>query len=99
MSEKLELDNPVKREDIVVYDDYVGPGYSQPTKTMVKAVKLLAREEGILMDPVYSGKTIDGMMDLIEKRKFKKSQNILFIHTGGSPALFAYQDVLLKDDE
>lgn len=80
----------VPREAVVCFDEYVGPGYSIPTEGMIEAVKLLARTEGILMDPVYSGKAMAGMIDLIKKGYFKKDQNILFVHTGGSPALFAY---------
>lgn len=94
--EKLEIENPVEKEDIVVFDDYVGAGYSIPTQGMVDAIQLLARTEGILVDPVYSGKTLDGMLDLIKKGYFKDAKNILFIHTGGSPALYAYEDVTLN---
>lgn len=97
--EKLNVENTVQKEDIVVFDDYVGPGYSRPTQGMVDAVQLLARTEGILVDPVYSGKTLDGMLDLIKKGHFKDAENILFVHTGGSPALFAYQDVILNGVE
>ncbi len=83
-------------EDVVVFDDYVGPGYSRPTQAMVDAVQLVARTEGILLDPVYTGKAMSGMLDLIRKGYFKKGEKILFIHTGGSPALFAYTDVILN---
>lgn len=93
--DKLDIENPVQREDILVFDDYVGKGYSRPTQGMVDAVQLLARTEGILVDPVYSGKTLDGMLDLIKKGYFKDSKNILFVHTGGSPALFVYEDTTL----
>lgn len=93
--EKLQIENLVEKEDIVVFDDYVGEGYSRPTQGMVDAVQLLARTEGILVDPVYSGKALDGMLDLIKKGYFKDRENILFVHTGGSPALFVYEDVTL----
>ncbi len=75
---------------------YVGPGYSQPTDSMVEAVELLARTEGILLDPVYSGKAMAGMIDYIRKDKFPKGSNILFLHTGGSPALFEYMSYFRK---
>ena len=65
------------------------PRISLPTPEMVKTVKLVAETEGILLDPVYTGKAMAGMLDLIKKGYFKKGQNILF-HTGGSPALYAY---------
>ena len=57
---------------------------------MVEAVELLAKTEGILLDPVYTGKAMSGLVDLIRQGKFQKEQNVLFIHTGGSPALYAY---------
>lgn len=94
--ELLGAGSPVAREDVVVYDDYVGPGYSLPTQGMVDAVQLLARTEAILVDPVYTGKTMAGMLDLIRQGVIKKGQNVLFIHTGGSPALYAYEDVTLN---
>ena len=63
---------------------------------MIEAVRMMARLEGILMDPVYSGKAAAGLIDLVRKGAFKADDNVLFLHTGGSPALYAYQDVLLE---
>ena len=80
----------VPAEKVVAFDDYVGPGYSLPTDAMVEAVKMLARTEGILLDPVYSGKAMSGLIDLARKGYFPKGSNVLFLHTGGSPALYAY---------
>jgi len=80
----------IPRESVVCYDEYVGEGYSIPTQGMVEAVKLLARTEGILLDPVYTGKAMAGLIDLVRKGYFKKEDNVLFVHTGGSPALYAY---------
>lgn len=87
---KLSLNNEIKREDVVVFDDYVGPGYSRPTPAMVEAVRLLASTEAILLDPVYTGKAMAGLLDLVKKGYFSTAENILFLHTGGSPALYAY---------
>lgn len=70
--------------------DYVGSGYGLPTPGMVEAVELLARTEGILLDPVYSGKGMAGLIDLVRKGHFKASDNVVFLHTGGSVALFGY---------
>ena len=84
--------NVIPRDAVICYDEYVGTGYSVPTEGMVEAVRLLARTEGILLDPVYTGKAMAGLVDLIRKGHFKKGQRVLFIHTGGSPALFAYLD-------
>ena len=91
----LGLKQQVPREAVTCFDEYVGPGYSLPTAEMVEAVKLLCRTEGILLDPVYSGKAMAGLIDLIEKGYFKKQQNVLFIHTGGAPAIYAYADTFL----
>ncbi len=82
--------------EVVVFDDYVGPGYSLPTPEMAEAVRLFARKEGILLDPVYTGKAAAGLLDLIAKGYFKKGEKVLFLHTGGSPALYAYQDAVLR---
>ena len=90
ISAKLGLENPPKKEDVIVFDDYIGEGYSLPTQGMIEAVKLLARTEAILLDPVYTGKAVAGMMDLVQKGYFDGAKNILFLHTGGSPALYAY---------
>ena len=72
--------------------DYVGPGYSQVTDGMIEAVKLLARTEGILLDPVYSGKAMAGLVDYVRKGKFAEGSNVLFLHTGGSAVLYAYME-------
>jgi len=84
----------IPREAVVCFGDYVGRGYSIPTPGMVEAVKMLARSEAILLDPVYTGKAMAGLIDLARKGFFQKSENILFVHTGGSPALYAYQQDL-----
>ena len=88
----IGVEQKVPADKVIAFDDYVGPGYSLPTDAMVEAVKLLARTEGILLDPVYSGKAMSGLIDLVRKGYFKEGSNILFLHTGGSPALYAYLD-------
>lgn len=82
----------IAREDVVCYDDYVGPGYSLPTDSMIEAVQMFALNEAILLDPVYTGKTAAGLIDLVRKGVFAHGSNVLFLHTGGSPALYAYLD-------
>jgi D-cysteine desulfhydrase len=79
--------------DIVALADWVGPGYSLPTREMVAAVRLLARSEGILLDPVYSGKAMAGLIDLARQGAFT-GERVLFLHTGGAPSLAAFADVL-----
>ncbi|HKJ65798.1 MAG TPA: D-cysteine desulfhydrase [Desulfopila sp.] len=91
-AELLGVKDGIARDDIVCYSEYVGPGYSLPTESMIEAVKLFAREEAILLDPVYSGKAAAGLIDLIRRGVFAKEENVLFLHTGGSPALYAYLD-------
>jgi D-cysteine desulfhydrase len=90
LAEKLGIKVKPSMEDVVVFDDYIGEGYSRPTGGMVEAVKLVARTEAILLDPVYTGKAMAGMIDLIKKDYFKGAKNLLFLHTGGSPALYEY---------
>ena len=84
----------VERSDVLAICDYIGEGYGIPTKSMIEAVTLLARLEGLLFDPVYSGKALAGMIDLVRKGNVGKDENIVFLHTGGSAALFAYADQL-----
>jgi L-cysteate sulfo-lyase len=80
----------VPRDSVVANSDYVGDGYGLPTDSMVEAVKMLAAYEGILLDPVYSGKGFAGLIDLVRQGHFKKGENVVFLHTGGSVSLFAY---------
>ncbi len=78
------------REDVVALDRWVGPGYSLPTHEMVEAVRLLASSEGVLLDPVYTGKAMAGLIGLAREGAFKQGERVLFLHTGGSPSLHAY---------
>jgi D-cysteine desulfhydrase len=83
---------PVPPSAVACLADYVGPGYSLPTESMIEAVKLLARTEAVLLDPVYTGKAMAGLIDLVRKGAFPAGADLLFVHTGGSPALYAYLD-------
>lgn len=76
--------------DITLWDNYFAPGYGVPSEEGLEAIKLLARLEGIFLDPVYTGKAMAGLIDGIAQQRFKREGPIAFIHTGGSPALFAY---------
>ncbi|HED5644381.1 TPA: D-cysteine desulfhydrase [Enterobacter cloacae] len=87
VAEQLELK---AKADILLWDDYFAPGYGTPNEEGIEAVKLLARLEGILLDPVYTGKAMAGLIDGIAQKRFKDEGPILFVHTGGAPALFAY---------
>jgi L-cysteate sulfo-lyase len=88
--EKIGVPGAVQREDVVANCDYVGSGYGFSTPGSVEAISLLARLEGILLDPVYSGKGMAGLIDLCRRGFFRKGQNVVFIHTGGSVGLFGY---------
>jgi D-cysteine desulfhydrase len=95
-AQHVSLKLEISPEAVTCFDEYVGPGYSLPTPEMAEAVRLVARTEGILLDPVYTGKTMAGFIDLVRKGFFNKDDTVLFLHTGGSPALYVYQDYLLN---
>ena len=90
----LGMPGLVARDDVVAICDYVGAGYGLVTSDMNAAVLQAARLEGLLLDPVYSGKCMAGLIDLTRKGFFSGARNILFIHTGGAPALFGYRNQL-----
>jgi D-cysteine desulfhydrase len=77
----------------LVENTYVGDGYAKPSLHCLQAIKLLARLEGILLDPVYTGKAFAGLLDLAAKGNLGHDEPIIFLHTGGYPALFAFEDV------
>lgn len=89
-AEKLGCPGVVAREDVVANTDYVGKGYGIPTQSGLEAIRMFAELESILLDPVYSAKGAAGLIDLIRKGHFKKGERIVFLHTGGSAALFGY---------
>ncbi|MEK9672870.1 MAG: D-cysteine desulfhydrase [Rhodospirillaceae bacterium] len=90
-AELIKAGSPLPAEKVLANSDYVGGGYAVPTEGMVEAITIFARQEGILLDPVYSGKGAAGLIDLCRKGFFKKGENVVFLHTGGSVALFAYR--------
>jgi len=92
----LGLAAGIPRESIEALGDWVGPGYSLPSPEMVEAVRMVARVEGILLDPVYTGKAMAGLIALVRQGRFTRGQNVLFVHTGGAPALYAYQKAILE---
>ncbi len=90
----LGIKQPLPADAVEANCDYVGPGYGHPTPGMVEAVQMVARTEGIFLDPVYSGKGMAGLIDLIRNGTFKSGQTVVFLHTGGSTGLFGYTDAL-----
>ena len=86
----LGLDVSFSGGDVNNTDAYVGGAYGVPTQAGIEAIELLARTEAILLDPVYSGKGMSGLIDDIRQRKIGKDETVVFVHTGGNPAIFAY---------
>jgi D-cysteine desulfhydrase len=82
----LDLKEPMKNYGI--FYDYVGEGYGVPTESGIEAIKLAARTEALLLDPVYTGKAMAGLVDLIRNGYFTKKDTVVFVHTGGTPGLF-----------
>jgi D-cysteine desulfhydrase family pyridoxal phosphate-dependent enzyme len=92
----LGLDVAIGDSDLVVYDDYLGDGYGVLADTEREAIRLVARSEGILLDPVYTGRAMAGLLDLIQKGVYRPGQRVLFWHTGGTSALFSYAADLMR---
>jgi 1-aminocyclopropane-1-carboxylate deaminase/D-cysteine desulfhydrase-like pyridoxal-dependent ACC family enzyme len=91
----LGLPHRLTASDIEVTEDYIGAGYGQVTPAGREALSLLARTEGILLDPVYTAKAMAALIDHIRHRRLATSDLAVFVHTGGTPAVFAYRDELL----
>src|SRR5262249_33885267 len=91
----LGLPHRLEAKDIDVRTDYIGPGYGSVTPGGREAMALLARTEGILLDPVYTAKAMAGLIDDIRKNRLVASDPAVFIHTGGTPAVFAYRDEVM----
>ena len=89
---RLGIDREVPTAAVEANCDYVGPGYGRPTPGMVEAVQLVARTEGIFLDPVYSGKGMAGLIDLIRIGVFTADHTVVFLHTGGAVGLFGYTE-------
>jgi 1-aminocyclopropane-1-carboxylate deaminase/D-cysteine desulfhydrase-like pyridoxal-dependent ACC family enzyme len=92
----LGLDISFSAGDVDNTDAYVGDAYGKPTPAGIEAIKLLARTEAILLDPVYSSKGMSGLMDHIRQGRIGKNETVVFVHTGGNPALFAYNPELMS---
>ena len=90
----LDLDVVVKPGDVILNEDYAGKAYEDPTPEALNAIKLVAETEGILLDPIYTGRAMAGLIDLVKQDHFEKDENIVFIHTGGTPTLFPYREDL-----
>jgi D-cysteine desulfhydrase family pyridoxal phosphate-dependent enzyme len=96
---RLGVNQSIDSSDIINLGDYVGQGYGKLTPEAVEAIKLVARTEGILLDPVYSGKAMAALIDHIHRKAIDSKETVLFLHTGGVPALFAYNNDFNLDEK
>ena len=80
----------ITKDDVVLLEDYAYPVYGVPSQETVEAIRLSARLEGMITDPVYEGKSMQGMIDLVQKGHFPKGSKVLYAHLGGGPALNGY---------
>jgi L-cysteate sulfo-lyase len=95
--ELMKLDVDIDISEVICDDRFLAPGYGQLNDTTEKAIKQLARREGLLLDPTYSGKAFAALIDLLESKCPGPDQNIVFLHTGGTPSLFAYPELVEQD--
>lgn len=93
-AELAGIDTRLTPDDILFISDYLGPGYGQPSDAGIEALTLLARTEGILVEHVYTAKALSGLIDHIRAGRFQANQDVVFVHTGGTPAIFAEADLL-----
>mgnify|MGYP006259477185 FL=1 len=89
-AELVELGRTVRDDEIIINPDYAYPAYGVPSKETNEAMRLAARTEAMITDPVYEGKSMQGMIDLAKKGFFKKGSKILYAHLGGAPAINGY---------
>lgn len=94
--EEWSVDLEINDEDIIVLDGYYGQSYGDPSNDMIDVVKLIAQLEGIFLDPVYNGKAMVGLIDLITREEIPADSNVLFLHSGGGPAIFSYANAFSK---
>jgi len=90
----IGTDVEIPDHDIICDDSMLGPGYGLPNEATVDAIKYLAGREGILLDPTYSGKTFAVLLAMLRRGEFGRDDELVFLHTGGSAALFAYPELV-----
>jgi 1-aminocyclopropane-1-carboxylate deaminase len=89
-ADMIELGRPITRDDVVLDPRYGGPAYGLPSEETNAAIRLAARLEGMMTDPVYEGKSMQGMIDMIERQEIPAGSRVLYAHLGGVPAINAY---------
>jgi L-cysteate sulfo-lyase len=93
--ETLAVDAEIEDDDVIVFDQYLAPGYGVLTPEINRGIAALAQSEGVVLDPVYTGKAWLGLLDLMETGFISHDENLVFIHTGGTPALFPYRSQVM----
>jgi D-cysteine desulfhydrase family pyridoxal phosphate-dependent enzyme len=94
--ESLAIDAEIENDDVIVFDEYLDPGYAVLTPEISHGIAALARSEGIVLDPVYTGKAWLGLLDLMQTGFISRNENVVFIHTGGTAALFPYREQVMN---
>jgi 1-aminocyclopropane-1-carboxylate deaminase len=89
-AEIVELGREITGDDVILENAYAGERYGVPTHATLEAIKLAARLEGMITDPVYEGKSMAGLIDLVRQRAIPETAKVLYVHLGGAPALSAY---------
>jgi len=92
----LGLDPSIRKDDVIVLDEYIKDGYGVVTADVAEVIRLVFAREGIVLDPVYTGKAMAGLVDLVKRGRFSKDDKVVFWHTGGTPALFPYREPLVR---
>jgi len=93
--ESLGLGLEVRPEDVIVFDEYLGEGYGVVDKVVAETIRLVFQTEGIVLDPVYTAKAMAGLIDLIKTGFFERTDKVVFLHTGGTPALFPHREAIV----
>lgn len=94
--DSLDLGLELRLEDVVVFDEYLGEGYGHIDRQTAETIRLVLKTEGIVLDPVYTAKAMTGLIDLVRTGFFERTDHVVFVHTGGTPALFPYRTALVR---
>jgi 1-aminocyclopropane-1-carboxylate deaminase/D-cysteine desulfhydrase-like pyridoxal-dependent ACC family enzyme len=95
---QLGYESALALDDILTTEEFVGGGYGLPTDAAIEAIRTVASTEGTLLDPVYTGKAFSALLAHVRSGRITQGENVIFIHTGGLPALFAYGDLLITGE-
>jgi D-cysteine desulfhydrase/L-cysteate sulfo-lyase len=96
-AQALGFELRISEDDVVNFGDFVGPGYGTPSEAGSEAVRLFARHEGVVLDPIYTGKAAAGLIAHLREGRFGRDDVLVFVHTGGTPANFTWSDLWIGD--